>query len=726
MTELGLIVVINCAALVFAALLARWTSNRDAGSAEVRRVGAAIRRALEAFVWRQLGLVALAAGALIVAASLLHGTIVPARPTLGGLEAAFWSCIGLALGSVSVSLTAYLSARIASSASLRTSMATRLSLDRALSVAIRAGGASGLLTEAVSTLGLCAWLGLLIAIKGGLSASPEQAVALARSLIAVLPSYGFGAVAAALVLQRSGACYLCAGELGATLGGEHRAGLGEHDARNPAIVASLVGDHLGKITVRSVDLFVSSTLASSVAVIIGVTALRSSAANVGAAYSLACVPFVVRSFGVIASGFGLMVVRSDEGCSPANALWRGQVTTSVVTLGGIVGASVWLLGDYPRWWLIAAGTLGMLAAASAGHLARLRADRRGAIVRELVDALRSQDLGAITLAMSAGLRSVPAPLLVIAAAMVATWHLGQASSVPGGALIASLTAVMAMLGCGPYLLAVSLFGPLAANAQGVATMGSKESHAEGERRSAKLVEAGWSATTVADTYLLVVGCLTALLAAATLPLLTLDPLEAMDLPAVNVAEPLVGWSGALGAAAVAAYAGGVIQACVRGVRGVTAEVVRQLGGFVTGSGAAQVPQDYTPSYRICIETAARGALHRVLPEVGLGLLGPIGLALLLGLAYRPVDPRLVHQALASFVFVATVTGLIGALALDGVRGALSAARRADRARGSLTISNASAATDAVAGVLGNSAGPAAHLLVKAAAVTSLAVAPFLT
>ena len=726
MTELGLIVVINCAAVVFAALLARWTSTRDAGGTEARRVGAAIRRALEAFVWRQFGVVALAAGVLIVAASLLHGTVVPAGPTLGGLEAAFWSCVGLVLGAVSASLTAYLSARIASNASLRTIVAARLSLDRALSVAIRASGASGLLVEAVSTLGLCAWLGLLIAIKGGLSASPEQALALARSLTAVLPSYGFGAVAAALVLQRSGAYYLCAGELGATLGGEHRAGLHQHDARNPAIIASLVGDHLGKITVRSVDLFVSSALANSVAVIVGVTVLRSSPDDLGSAYSLACVPFVVRSFGVIASGFGVMVVRSDEARSPAHALWRGQITTAVVTLGGIVGASAWLLGDHPRWWLIAAGTLGITAAAAAGYLARLRADRRTATVREMLDALRAQDLTTIAQGMGAGMRSVPVPLLVIAAAMVATWQLGRASSVPGGAVIASLTAVMAMLACGPYLLAVGMFGPLATNAQGVAAMGSGDAHAEGQRRSAKLAEAGGLATAVADTYLLVAGCLTALLAATVLPLLALDPSKPLDLPAINLAQPLVGWSGALGAAAVAAYAGGVVQACARGVRSVTGEVVRQLGGFAAGSSTPQVPRDYTPSYRICIETASRGALLRVLPEVGLGLVGPIGLALLLGLAYRPVDPTLAHQALASFVIIASVTGLVGALALDGVRGALSAARRADRARGSLAISNASAATDAVAGVLGNSAGPAAHLLVKAAAVTSLAVAPFLT
>jgi Na+/H+-translocating membrane pyrophosphatase len=86
----------------------------------------------------------------------------------------------------------------------------------------------------------------------------------------------------------------------------------------------------------------------------------------------------------------------------------------------------------------------------------------------------------------------------------------------------------------------------------------------------------------------------------------------------------------------------------------------------------------------------------------------------------------VVEALAAFVAIAAVTGLAAALAVDGARAALAAARRLPRPRGSGGGFSAALTGDAVGDVIGNSAGPAAHLLVKAVAVVALAAVPFLT
>jgi len=247
--------------------------------------------------------------------------------------------------------------------------------------------------------------------------------------------------------------------------------------------------------------------------------------------------------------------------------------------------------------------------------------------------------------------------------------------------------------------------------------------ADAERRTSRLDDAGFSAAAVAQTYLIVVGCLSALMAAAALPLVSSAHSGVAGV--LDASKPVVAWSGALGAAVVLAYAGAAVRTSMRGARGVALEVERQLRGFPRERGLAQVPHDYTPSYRSCIDLTSRAALGRVIPAVASVLLLPAALAGLLSLLYHSHAPGLASQALGAFVVVAALTGLGAALAVDGARAVLGAARRANPRTTSSGFA-ASVSGDAVADVLGNAAGPAAHMLVKAVALTALAIIPFLT
>jgi K(+)-stimulated pyrophosphate-energized sodium pump len=208
----------------------------------------------------------------------------------------------------------------------------------------------------------------------------------------------------------------------------------------------------------------------------------------------------------------------------------------------------------------------------------------------------------------------------------------------------------------------------------------------------------------------------ALLGAAALPLVAG---HAGDAAALDVTHPAVAWSGALGAAAVLAYAGGIARAASRGARGIALEVERQLRARPEGVA------HFTPSYRACTELAEKSALERLLAPAVLALLLPLVLGVGLRLLYRASHPGLSAQALAAFVFVSVVTGLGTALAADGARVTLAAARRSVRPGGTGPTSLAALSGDALAGVLGNACGPAAHLLVKGAAITALVVAPLL-
>jgi len=104
---------------------------------------------------------------------------------------------------------------------------------------------------------------------------------------------------------------------------------------------------------------------------------------------------------------------------------------------------------------------------------------------------------------------------------------------------------------------------------------------------------------------------------------------------------------------------------------------------------------------------------------------PLVLGVGLRLLYRASHPGLSAQAVAAFVLVSAAAGLGTALAADGARVTLAAARRSIRPRRTGTAFLAALSGDALGGVLGNACGPAAHLLVKGAAIAALVVAPLL-
>jgi K(+)-stimulated pyrophosphate-energized sodium pump len=723
-TELGLILGINLAGLCFAALLARWLLARDAGTAEMRRLTSAVERATTAFLRGEYRFVAIVAAGLATLVFALHGHLARPGSLVTPLEAGFWTALALLLGAAAVCVTALVGAELAARGSVRTVAGARLSLDRALSIAVRAGGVAGLVAETLSVLSLSALFVLVFAMKGGLHLAAPQAADLALQVALLLPGFGLGAAAAALVLQRGGATFHVSGDVGGDLAGERDAGLDHDDTRNPAIVADLVGDYVGLAATRTIDLFLSATAANVTVIVVGACIYQEHHAELAGVTALIGLPLVVRAFGVIASGFGVMVVRSDEQRNPAAGLWRGHFTTAVVALGGLFGATIWLLGAHYWARFFAAGALGLVAVSLSAHATRYRVERRFAPLREVLDALRVGDAATVAQGLAAGLGSVALPALLIGGAMTGAWELGVSSGLQSGGVIGALTALMAMLASGPFVLAVAAFGSITDNAQGVAAMNAAVTHGETQRRASRLDDAGFAGAAMAQTYLIVVGCLSALLAAAALPLMA-QRLSVWAAPS-EIAKPVIVWSGALGAVAVLGYAGSVVRAAMRGARGVALEVERQLRGFPRERGLAIVPRDYTPSYRSLIDLVSKSALERLLWPSTAALLLPVAIGIVLSVAYRHAAPGVAAEALTAFVIAGAVTALGAALAIDGARATLGAARRAAGPRGGTSDFGASLSGDAFADLLGNAAAPAAELIVKAAALTSLALLPFLT
>jgi K(+)-stimulated pyrophosphate-energized sodium pump len=717
MTVLGFVFVVELASLAFALLLARWVVARDPGGPELRRVAAAIGRAIGGFFRSQFVRVAAVTVGLVVAALAIHGTLALTGRS-SSIRAGFWVVLGVIAGAASLAAVARGAAELALRASVRTVAAARSSLDRALVIGLRAGGAVGIATESWSALSLLGLYALVFGMGGGFSASFADAVRLGFEAALLTLGFAWGAAAAALVVQRGGAVFHAGHDAGGDLAGEQEAGLEHDDARNPAVVGELVGDHVGVAANRAADLFVSSTMANGAALVLGTHVLATSKTP-ETLLPLALLPLVVRAFGVIACGFGVIVARTTDGQHPALALWRGSASSAVITLGGLAGATIWLARA--EWlWFFLAGTLGLSAVLFVAHWARYHTERATSGVKDVRESLRAGVVPTIAQGLGLGLESVALPILVVASAMLGASHLGRASGVEQGPALATVTAFMAMLATGPYALAMGALGPITDGARGALAVTREVVDPDTERRTFKLDEAGFSGSAVARTYLIVVGSVAALLSATVA-----GWLGGAGSGLRGMTHPVIVWSGALGAALVVAYAGSATRAGARAARGVAFEVERQLRGFPRKGGIAQVPPDFTPSYRSCIDVATRLSSEGVLGPIAVALLAPPALGILLGLLYRSREPGLAAEGITCFGVVAALTGFALALAVDGARATLGAARRLSRTRGTSPGFSASVSVDALADIIGNVAGPAAQLLVRTSAVTLLVIAPFL-
>jgi len=715
MTELVLILGINLAGLTFAILVARWMLVREAPSVEVRRLVNAVERATRSFLaacFRQVAL-SVALVALVLAGLHLY---VWRNGTSENVRYVVWSLLGLAVGALLTCVIAHVVVALSRRASMNCLGALKVGLDKTLGVAVRAGGAAALVSECAGVLGACLLFGLLRA----LTATDDFPIA--SSLAYVLGGYALGAALAALVLQRGGAVYHSASEVGGELAGERDADLGACDPQNPAAVAKLVGDHVGQVAARAVDLFVCSAVANTAVLLTGAHTFGKELA--GGNLGLLMLPLLVKSFGVIASTFGVMVIRTDEGTEPTHGVWRGHATTLVICTGALLGSTLWLLGK--RTWapFFVAGLLGLLVSAAAAYLGTRNVQRRRAPMRSLLEAVKLGDSGLLAEGVALGLGAALIPSLAAFAALVVSSELGRASGLAGGSLLAVSLALMTMLGAGPFMLAVNTLGPIAEGARGLGTLapGAPSGDDEIERRTQRLQDLGTSTDSFAQSFWTLVGGIAALFTASSLlgPTLALKAGDA-ELP-LDLAHPIVAYSGLLGAVLVLGYAGGVLHAASRSLKSVVSEVERQLRAFPKERGKFQIPSDYIPSYRACIEIVARGALTRPIGPVLTAVLFPLVLGPLL-VASNASTPVTVRAALASFVLVGAVTGLCVAFAAETLRGCLAYLRRQVRSKpGTDTALHARG----LAELCGATAGPAAQLAFKTAAVAALAVAPFLS
>ncbi len=717
------VIAVAIAALAAAFKLAGWVMAKDMGTEGMRRISDAIKAGAEAFMRRMN--MTIAALSIVLAILIFFGYSV----LEGDINKAVAMTVSFVVGALCSGFAGYFGMFTSIRSNIRVASAARRSLNEALQVALRGGAVSGLLVVALSLAGVA----IMFAMFGGLSTDGDRVTAVPLQIV----GFAFGASFVALFAQLGGGIYTKAADVGADLVGKVEAGIPEDDPRNPAVIADLVGDNVGDCAGRGADLFESISAENIGAMILGIALYP--------VFGLKAIlfPLVAGALGLLASIFGTWSVRLRGEEDPMKALNRGYMMTTGVALAGFFFACFFLLRDDAApnayLWFFGCGVIGILASFLFVWITEYYTETRYRPVQQIASSCQTGPATTIISGLSVGLECTFMPIIVISAAILASFWMGTEAlkqlvadgvlNNHSAGLYGTAVATMGMLSTAGYILAMDTFGPITDNAGGIVEMGLKEeAHGEIRNRTDRLDAVG--NTTKALTKGYAVG--SAALAAFLLFSAYLDQvwhyvqIRGIDMSydevmRVDIGKPAVFVGGLVGAMLVFVFSALAMKAVSRAAQTVITEVRRQFAedpGIMAGTS--------TPNYGRCVDIVTKGALKAmVLP----GIL-PVLFPLVLGLTIRyfyPGSKTVAAESVAALLMIATVAGILMALFMNNAGGAWDNAKKYIEegqygGKGS-DAHKASVVGDTVGDPFKDTAGPSLHVLIKLLATLTLVMAP---
>ncbi len=690
---LPVVMVISVLALAVAGWLTSYVLKQDTGTAQMQVISNAIKQGAEAFLKRQYQTITLwsAVLAVVIFLGYYFGK--------GDAGLAWHTTVAFILGAICSGLAGFSGMFVSIRANIRTASAARTSLNKALQIALRGGAVTGLSVVALSLLGV----GALFYLFGGLDNPKEVPFQIV--------GFGFGASFVALFAQLGGGIYTKAADVGADLVGKVEAGIPEDDPRNPAVIADLVGDNVGDCAGRGADLFESTAAENIGAMILGVVLFQH--------YGLKGIlfPLVARAFGIIASIVGLMIVKTGEDEDPMHALNRGFYVTTLLAMAGFYVAVNQLLGN--NLWFFAAGVVGIVTSFLFVFITQYYTEYRFRPVRSIAEASRTGAATNIITGFAVGLECTALPVITISVALLLSYYFGLKAQ-PGGGLFGTAIATMGMLSTAAYILAMDTFGPITDNAGGIIEMSGQPEDVRA--RTDRLDSVG--NTTKALTKGYAIG--SAALAAFLLFSAYMDEVSNLTKQAfhvVNIGDVPVFVGALLGAMLVFLFSALAIKAVGKAAYSVINEVRRQFKenpGIMAGTSQ--------PDYGTCVDIVTRGALKAMVVPALLAVSAPV----IVGVVFKNVrfegsSPLAGAEAVAAFLMVGTITGILMATLMNNGGGAWDNAKKfieTGQYGGKRSDAHKAAVVgDTVGDPFKDTAGPSLHVLIKLLSTITLVAAP---
>lgn len=723
-------IVLGCAilGLLFGLAWFRAISKEDPGSRGMVEVSRAVQEGALAYLKKQIStmvwFVIIIAVGLIFLYKNVHGFGIKwidgdgvsqggeVDRVFGFIPIYVGVAIAFVCGVAASYLAGYIGMMMAVRANVRVANAALTSFKKALYVAFRAGGVSGMATVGLGLIGAC----LMFILFGNES-------------MKVLIGFGFGGCLAALFMRIGGGIYTKAADVGADLVGKVEQDIPEDDPRNAATIADNVGDNVGDCAGMAADVFESYEVTLVAAIILGAAA--STQMHLGKwGLLLVVYPLLIRAIGVIASIVGIYSVRGSDDMSmnPMKPINLGFWVSAILATAGFFGLSFYAFSDPTRvggfaWWRFAAANLmGIILALIIEKLTEHFTAVEGKPVTECAKAAKTGPATIILSGFASGLESSVWSVVAICGAILGAMLLFPNN--PAMAAYGIALAGLGLLSTTGFMLAMDTYGPISDNANGIFEM-SGALKDEGEGSNAHKIVAKLDAvgnTTKALTKGLAIA--TAVIAATALFRSYMADVNLLDIGIrIDWTEVFVGLL--IGGAVPFLFCSFAINAVSRAAFQLVEEVRRQFRQIVgimdydprSGSDAGK------PDYQRCVAISTSAAQKELLSPAVLAISAPI----LVGFGLGFGEPARGAAALAGFLAGSILSGQLMAVLLSNAGGLWDNAKKKieDGMFGGKGTPEHKAAVvgDTVGDPFKDTAGPALNPLIKVMNLVAILVAP---
>jgi K(+)-stimulated pyrophosphate-energized sodium pump len=420
-------------AIAWGLYLTYWLLKQPAGNERMQEIARAIQEGAAAYLQKQYTAIAIVAAVPFLVIGFYN-------------DLGWGTAIGFLFGAVLSAAAGFIGMNVAVRSNVRTAEAAREGLKPALNVAFRAGSVTGLLVVGLGLLGVAGYYWVLTDWLGN---SSESAV---DDLIGL----AFGGSLISVFARLGGGIYTKAADVGADLVGKIEAGIPEDDPRNPAVIADNVGDNVGDCAGMAADLFETYAVTAVAVMLLGIAFPTS---------NLVLYPLALGGISILASVIGTFFARVGRGENAIiNALYKSVVVATVLSAVGFIPVTMAFdEGRFSFWELYGAALVGLAVTFLLVAITEFYTGTRWRPVKSISEASQTGHATNIIAGLAVGMRATAAPVVVIAAGIVAAYEIT-------GDLYGIGVAVMAQLSMTGLIVALDAYGPVTDNAGGIAEM----------------------------------------------------------------------------------------------------------------------------------------------------------------------------------------------------------------------------------------------------------------